>query len=136
MKNYNELIVLKTFDERLDYLRLFSNVCENTFGGNRYFNQKFYMSEEWKKIRRNVIIRDNGCDMALEGYDINTKHDRIMIHHIVPITYDDIINHSPKLIDMNNLVCVRYNTHNLIHYSKDNGSFEYTPRFKNDTKLW
>lgn len=116
-KRYSELILLPTFKERFEYLKLNGKVGEDTFGWDRYLNQTFYRSAKWRHARDLVIVRDNGCDMGLEGYPIYGK---ILIHHINPITADDI-SHSDEevLIDLDNLVCVSLATHNAIHYGDE-----------------
>jgi len=113
-KSYSELVKLETFEQRLEYLMLDGRVGQDTFGFDRYLNQALYNSKEWKQIRRKVIIRDNGCDLGVEGYEIN---DRALIHHINPITQDDILNRSSCLFDLENLITVTKRTHDAIHYS-------------------
>lgn len=113
MRTYSELIKLPTFKERFDYLKLGGAVGEETFGSDRYLNQKFYTSEAWRKLRNQIIIRDNGCDLGLEG---NTIYGKVMIHHLNPISSDELIHGSMSLMDPENLVCVSYETHNAIHY--------------------
>ena len=134
-KTYSEVLKLKTFEERFNYLKLDSIVCEETFGSSRYINQKFYNSYEWKKIRDRVIIRDNGCDLGIDGFTIYKK---ILIHHINPITVEDLVNLSEKVFDMENLICVSHKTHNAIHYGTDEYIFQNEPteRKQGDTKLW
>lgn len=113
-KSYSELIKIPSYEERYEYLKLGGSVGELTFNGHRYLNQKFYSSDpEWKRIKREVIIRDNGCDMAHEDFPVNSK---IIIHHINPITIEDLIKRNPIIFDLDNLVCVSMNTHNAIHY--------------------
>lgn len=113
-KSYSELIKILSYEERYEYLKLGGSVGELTFNGHRYLNQKFYSSDpEWKRIKREVIIRDNGCDMAHEDFPVNSK---IIIHHINPITIEDLIKRNPIIFDLDNLVCVSMNTHNAIHY--------------------
>ena len=133
-KSYLELITIPTFEERFEYLKLDGAVGKETFGYDRYLNQAFYSSKEWKDFRKRIIIRDNGCDLAFDGYEINGK---ILIHHLNPITINDIIECRPVVFDKNNLVCVSHNTHNAIHYGdKDlliTGPIERSP---NDTCLW
>lgn len=133
-KTYSELIKLSTFEERFNYLKLNGSVGDDTFGFSRYLNQKLYSSYEWKSIRKKLIIRDNGCDLGLEGYDILGK---ILIHHLNPITIDDIKNRSPTVFDFNNLICVSFDTHNAIHYGNENllGNVPIE-RKSNDTCLW
>lgn len=113
MKTYTECISLPTFEERFEYLKLSGGVGMETFGSSRYLNQIFYGTPEWKKIRRDVIARDEGCDLAHQDRPINTK---IYIHHINPITVDDILNRKESLFDLENLISVSFNTHNAIHY--------------------
>ena len=105
IKTYSELIALPTFEERFEYLRLDGSVGEQTFGFDRYINQLFYQSYEWKKIRDFVIIRDNGCDLGVEGHDIGGK---ILIHHMNPITVDDIQNRSEFLLNPDYLISPQY----------------------------
>lgn len=133
-KKYGELVRLKSFDERVNYLKTNSQVGLPTFGWERYLNQKLYCSPEWKRLRNEIIIRDNGCDLALEGYNI---YSHIIIHHIEPISIEDIRNRDPKIMDPDNLVCVSHNTHNLIHYG-NNSLYPHviTERKKNDTCPW
>lgn len=138
-KSYLELCDFLTFEERLDYLFLGDNkIGDLTFGGHRWINQNLYTSTEWKRTRRNVIIRDNGCDMGLMDFPIPNKS-KIIIHHINPLTIDDLLNRSSKVFDMNNLISVSFDTHQMIHYGtktkkellKLDGN-----RLPNDTKLW
>lgn len=134
IKTYSELIVLPTYEERFNYLKLEGVVGEITFGFDRYLNQKLYTSQEWKTVRNQVIVRDNGCDLACEGYEIYGK---ILIHHINPITVEDVINRNPIIFDLENLISTTHNTHNAIHYGDENllikGPIERT---KNDTIPW
>lgn len=104
----------QTFEERLEYLMLDGKVGEDTFGFDRYLNQALYRSKEWRSLREKIIIRDNGCDLGVEGYEIN---DRILIHHINPITQQDILERDACIFDPNNLVSVSKRTHDAIHYS-------------------
>lgn len=121
IRSYNELSRLPTFEERFEYLRLASIIGESTFGFDRYLNQVFYRSREWKRARREVIRRDNGCDLGVEGRDI---FERIEIHHINPITIEDVEKGSALLLDLNNLICVSPLTHKAIHY----GDISLIPR--------
>lgn len=133
-KNYSELVTLPTFADRLDYLTLSSKVGAQTFGDDRYLNQILYHDPEWKRIRKYVISRDNGCDLAHKDFPI---FDRVYIHHINPITPDDILNRSSKVFDMENLVCVSFNTHQLIHYGLQSDDMKTpTVRTENDTIPW
>lgn len=113
---YSELIELPTFLERFEYLKLGGKVGEETFGFDRYLNQTLYRSPEWKRFRRDMIIRDNGLNLACDGYEIIGK---ILVHHIDPITMEDIIRRHPKIFDPENVVCVSLNTHNAIHYGDE-----------------
>ena len=140
MKSYSEMIKLETYQERLDYLYIGDMVSHVTFGSKRYLNQRFYLSELWKKTRDNVIIRDYGRDLGIEGLDI--PKNRILIHHINPITIDDVLDLNPCLTDPENLICVTNTTHNMIHYglyknSTIGGSLIYgADRKPNDTCPW
>lgn len=134
IKKYSELILLPTFEERFKYLQLNGRVGDDTFGFDRYINQKFYRSAEWKRIRDYIIIRDNGCDLAVDGHEI---HGRILIHHINPITISDIKFSTEYLMNPDYLICVTHNTHNAIHYG-DEKQIITGPivRTKNDTCPW
>lgn len=134
IKSYSELIKLPTFDERYEYLKLSGSVGTDTFGFDRVFNQKFYRSPEWRRIRDSVILRDNGCDLGLEGYDIYGK---ILVHHMNPITMRDIEYITDALINPEYLICVSHETHNAIHYG-DQDSIIRMPeeRRENDTCPW
>lgn len=133
-KTYSELISLKTYKERLLYLQCKSFIGEKTFGSHRYLNQKFYESYDWQKIRRKIIIRDNGCDLAIEDLPING---RILIHHINPVTIEDIIERKDCVFDLENLVCVAFDTHNAIHFGEViEKKKEFETRTKNDTCPW
>ena len=134
IKRYSELIELQTFKERFEYLRLDGQVGKSTFGFDRYVNQKFYRSAEWKKIRSQVIIRDHGCDLGIDGYEIYGK---ILIHHMNPISPKDIETASNYLLNPEYLICVTHNTHNAIHYGDEELLFcGITERSKNDTCPW
>ena len=134
MRTYKELLKLKTFEERFEYLKLNGLVGKETFGFDRIFNQRFYNSIEWKRIRDFVIIRDNGCDLGIYGHDIYGK---ITIHHMNPISIEDITSRSEFLLNPNYLICVSHETHNAIHYG-DSGLLIPTAieRKKNDTCPW
>lgn len=133
-RTYSELITIPTFEERFKYLRLDGSVGEQTFGFDRYINQVFYQSYEWKKIRDAVIIRDNGCDLGVEGHDIRGK---ILIHHMNPISLKDIETRSDFLLNPEYLISTMHITHNAIHYGDENllpkGPIE---RKKYDTCPW
>lgn len=133
-KTYQELIQLESFDDRLDYLRMNGTVGDITFGGHRSLNQILYQTPQWKSTRRKVILRDNGCDLAHEDYPIGGS---IYIHHINPITIDDILKERPCVFDLNNLISTMFRTHNAIHYgSKGPMSSGLVVRSKNDTCPW
>lgn len=134
-RSYRELSRLKTFKEKYEYLRLSGSVGKETFGFDRYLNQALYSSAEWKRFRRNVIVRDNGCDLGDPERPI--QGDRIIIHHINPLTVEDLENRSPLIFDMDNVVCVSYLMHQAIHY----GDASLLPqdiqeRMPNDTIPW
>lgn len=114
MRTYRELSRLKTFDERFEYLKLNGFVGEETFGYDRYLNQLLYKSPEWRSLRRDIIIRDNGCDLGLEGYDIQGI---IVVHHMNPISVDDLKYFSSDVINPEYLICVSVLTHKALHYS-------------------
>lgn len=134
IKCYSELSRLSTFEERYSYLQLKGSVGADTFGFDRYLNQIFYRSKEWKVVRDLVIIRDNGCDLGVLGYEI---HGRILIHHLNPISVEDIERRTSILLDPEYLICTTHNTHNAIHYG-DEGLLSRAPiqRTKYDTCPW
>ena len=134
IKTYSELITIPTFEERFEYLQLKGSVGKDTFGYDRHLNQVLYRSPEWKRLRNQIVIRDCGCDLACEGYDI---HSKVLIHHLNPITVEDVLARSRKVFDPDNLVCVSHNTHNAIHYG-DVDLLVTGPiiRTKNDTCPW
>ena len=134
IRTYSELILLSTFEERYQYLRLAGKVGQETFGFDRYLNQMFYKDPEWLAARDYVIIRDNGCDLAIPGREI---HSKILVHHMNPITKDDILKRSKFLLDPEYLICTIKNTHDAIHYGDENLLFkEPIERSKNDTCPW
>ena len=134
IRTYSELITIPTFEERYRYLRLGGRVGEETFGFDRYINQAFYKSKEWQSIRDYVITRDMGCDLAMEGREIPGL---ILIHHMNPITVEDIVNKSDYLLDPEYLICTLKATHDAIHYGDESllmtGPIERRP---NDTCPW
>lgn len=133
-RSYSEMKRLRTFEERFAYLRLDGKVGEETFGYDRYINQILYKSERWRKLRDKIIIRDNGCDLGVEGREI---HGPIIVHHINPITIEDILNDNPMVYDPDNLVCVSPMTHNAIHYSDESILIkDPVERVRNDTCPW
>lgn len=135
IKTYSEMIKYKTLEDRYNYLRLFGDVGKDTFGHARYLNQDFYRSKEWKRIRNEVIVRDNGCDLGVDGYDI---YDRIYIHHMNPVSIEDFVEYdTERLLNPETLVCVSFKTHQAIHY----GDEKLLPqvlieRKPGDTKFW
>ena len=134
IRAYSELILLPTFEERFKYLQLNGRVGDDTFGFDRYINQNFYKSADWKRIRDQIIIRDNGCDLALEGYEI---YGRILIHHMNPITVKDVELSTEYLMNPEYLICVTHNTHNAIHYGDEKLLMKGpVVRTKNDTCPW
>lgn len=134
IRTYSELITLPTFEERFEYLQLNGAVGEETFGFDRYLNQVFYRSRRWKLIRDSIIIRDNGCDLGVEGYDIYGK---IIIHHMNPLSIRDIEHESDYLLNPEFLISTTHNTHNAIHYGDQNLLITApVERRKNDTCPW
>lgn len=134
IRNYSELITLRTFKERFEYLKLDGIVGEETFGFDRYMNQIFYKSKEWASVRREVIIRDNGCDLGVDGYEI---HGKILIHHMNPINLSDIVHKTDELLNSDYLITTVLSTHNAIHYG-DASLLPALPveRRANDTCPW
>lgn len=135
IRTYSELIQIPTFIERYRYLRIGGRVGEDTFGFDRYLNQLFYNSDEWKAIRDHVIIRDNGCDLGMPDRQIEGQ--RILIHHMNPISVEDIVKRSKYLLDPEYLITTVKNTHDAIHYGSENILIQMPPeRTKNDTCPW
>lgn len=134
IRTYSELIRLPTFKERFEYLSLDGKVGKETFGFDRYMNQIFYRSARWKRIRDKVIIRDLGCDLGIEGYEING---RIIIHHMNPLLLKDIVDETEFLMNPEYLISTTHSTHNAIHYG-DESLLILDPivRVKNDTCPW
>ena len=133
-KRYSELIELRTFKERYDYLRTGSVVGDVTFGGSRWLNQVLYHSKEWESVRRQVIIRDEANDLAMEGYSINGM---IYVHHLNPITKQQILERDDSIFDLENLICCSFKTHNAIHYGDEKQlPQELVIRRPNDTIPW
>ena len=135
MKTYSELIQFSTFEDRFNYLKLHGNVGEDTFGFERYLNQKFYKSKEWKHIRDIVILRDQGCDLACLGHDIYGK---VIIHHMNPITISDLETNPDIVLNPEYLICVSQETHNALHYGDGSNlhKYDYEDRQPNDTSPW
>lgn len=137
IRTYSELIQLPTFEERFRYLKLDGRIGEDTFGSSRYLNQYFYTSDEWRTIRRDVIIRDKGCDLGMLDREIPDGV-LITVHHLNPITMEDILNRSKFLLDPEYLICVTDITHKAIHYGDESLLLATTPieRRPNDTCPW
>lgn len=134
IRTYSELSRLKTFDERFEYLKLDGKVAKPTFGFERYLNQLFYTSGPWREARDKVIIRDNGCDLGLDGYEI---FGRIYVHHMNPITAEDIRLRRPWILDPEFLICVSWDTHQAITFGDKNLLVKLmVERRPGDTKLW
>lgn len=133
-RSYSELKKLVYFEERYEYLKLNGAVGRSTFGFDRYINQKFYQSQEWKRVRQEVILRDNGCDLGVHGYEINGE---LLIHHINPMVLEDIIHGEEWILNPEYLITTTPNTHNAIHFGDERllprVVVERTP---NDTRLW
>lgn len=134
IRRYSELILLPSFEERFEYLKLGSKVGADTFGFDRWQNQAFYNSPEWKRVRDKVIIRDNGCDLGIVDREIG-RH--VIIHHMNPITVEDIRLGTNILLNPEFLICVSHETHNAIHYGDaDLLPKDFIPRLPNDTCPW
>ena len=134
IRTYSELITIPTFEERFKYLKLNGSVGLETFGHDRYLNQILYNSPEWRRFRPKIIVRDNGCDLACEGYEIFGK---ILIHHINPITLKDIDDRNQIIFDPENLICVTKSTHDAIHYGDESHlPIVLTERKPNDLCPW
>lgn len=137
MKTYSELITFADYADRLEYLLLYSQVGDPTFGRDRALNQTFYSSPEWKRFRRQIIIRDHGCDLAHEDFPV-AQSTKLLIHHINPITMEDIVHRSERLMDPENVVCVTFDTHQAIHFANKDLILMQNPieRMPNDTSPW
>lgn len=134
-RSYSELIRYSSFEDRFNYLRNASRVGDITFGYERYLNQSFYRSDEWRKARDKVIIRDDGCEMGLPGFQITG---RLIVHHINPLSLEEVETLSEALTDPDNLVCVSFDLHNAIHYGDEKFLLSSLPaeRFPGDTSPW
>ena len=134
-RSYEELITLPTFEERLRYLLLHGTVAEDKFGYTRQLNQILYKSNEWKRLRNQIILRDKGCDLGIDGFEIPS---RALIHHINPISLDDVMHRRPNVFDPNNLITTVLSTHEIIHYGSESdiSNFFYQERSANDTSPW
>lgn len=134
IKTYSEVIQLPTFLDRYRYLRIGGRVGVETFGYDRYLNQTLYRTPEWKRFRREIILRDNGCDLGCDGYEIVGN---ILVHHIEPITVEDVLKRDPKIFDPDNAISTSLNTHNAIHYGDESLLItEPLERTRNDTCPW
>jgi hypothetical protein len=135
IRTYSELSELSTFEQRFEYLALRGEVGSSTFGFNRWINQRFYTSQAWRLIRRDVIVRDLGCDLGVEGHEIYAKN--AVVHHLNPLVESDIVNGTPNALDLEFMICTTHETHNAIHYGDDELLRKsYLPRSPGDTKLW
>lgn len=134
-RTYDELISLPSFEERYNYLKLPGVIGDPTFGGRRYMNQLLYRTDQWKSIRDDVIIRDEGCDLAHKDYPIALE---VYVHHINPITVEDILEQRSCVFDMNNLISTSFRTHNGIHYGREGEQIYFNPaeRKPYDTCPW
>lgn len=135
IRRYSELIKLPTFEERFEYLKLDGRVGKMTYGSDRIFNQAFYHSKEWRDFRNKVIARDNGCDLGIEDREI---FDKLIVHHINPMTIKDLEEGGEDLFDMENFICCSHNTHEAIHYGDSSLLIKtkFVERRPGDTKLW
>jgi len=134
MRTYSELRKIESYEDRFEYLRLKGDVGHPTFGFDRYLNQKFYTSREWRQLRKHIVARDNGCDLGVSGYEI---YHRLVIHHINPMGVEDVMHHDDSILDPEFLITTTHRTHNAIHY----GDATLLPqklveRRPGDTKLW
>lgn len=134
IKSYRELASLTTFDERFKYLEIGGKIGIDSFGFDRYLNQNFYHSPQWLEVRNKIILRDNGFDLGVEGYPVN----RIIIHHINPITVEDVLENNPDIFNPNYLISCSHATHNAIHYGNESylDKFKVIERKPNDTIPW
>lgn len=133
-RSYSELITLSTYEDRFNYLKLNGRVGKDTFGYDRYIYQNFLKSDIWLRFRDSIIIRDNGCDLGIPGREI---YGPIEVHHINPVTLEDILNMSPKVLDPDNAVCTSGMTHKAIHYGSENSIIkDPVQRTRNDTCPW
>lgn len=133
-RSYSELSRLSTFEERFEYLSLKGEVGCETFGFNRWINQRFYTSREWRQTRQKVILRDQACDLGVDGRDI---HSKLIVHHMNPLVEEDIIHGTQYALDLEFLICTTHDTHNAIHFGDASLLAKpYVPRSPGDTKLW
>lgn len=133
-RTYRELRSIDGFEKRFRYLSLRGEVGVSTFGFDRYLNQRFYTSREWRQLRDHVIVRDEGCDLGIEGYEI---HDKILVHHMNPVIIDDLVAGEDSVLDPNFLITTTHRTHNAIHYGDERLlPKQFKPRERGDTRLW
>jgi hypothetical protein len=133
-RTFSELQRIETFEDRFRYLALHGGVGDTTFGFDRFLNQLFYTSRQWRQMRQHVIARDEACDLAVEGYEI---HSRLVIHHMNPMTPDDIIHDDSRILDPEFLITTTHRTHNAIHYGDERLlARPFVPRRRGDTQLW
>lgn len=134
VRTYRELKRIEGFEERFQYLSLSGRVGRSTFGFDRYLNQRFYTSREWRDLRHHIIVRDNGCDLGVEGYEI---HGKLLIHHMNPVTAQDLTEDATDALNPDFLITTTHRTHNAIHYGDESLlPRKYVPRERGDTKLW
>lgn len=134
VRSYTELSQLNTYRERYDYLALYGEVGCETFGFNRWINQRFYTSKAWRDLRRQIILRDESCDLGVPGYEI---HSRLIVHHMNPLNEEDIVHGTSHALDPEFLICTTHDTHNAIHFGDASLLAKpYVPRQPGDTKLW
>jgi hypothetical protein len=134
IRSYSELSELETFEERYEYLALRGEVGSATFGFDRWINQQFYTSVQWRQLRRDIIVRDDSCDLGVSGYDI---HSRLIVHHMNPLNEGDIVHGTRRALDPEFLICTTHSTHNAIHYGDASLlAKKYAPRKPGDTRLW
>lgn len=134
IRTYTELASLRTFEERFEYLSLRGTVGHQTFGFDRWINQQFYTSRDWRDLRREIILRDESCDLGIPGYEI---HSRLIVHHMNPLDQGDIVHGTANALNPEYLICTTHDTHNAIHYGDATLLVKpYEPRRPGDTKLW
>lgn len=134
IRTYSELLTIPTFEERYEYLKLSGRVAEQTFGFDRWLNQVFYRSSQWRQLRNQIIIRDNGCDLGIEGREI---FDKIYVHHMNPLLKNDIVDKTEYLLNPEYLICVSHMTHEAIHYGDSNLLMkDFVERTPGDTSPW
>lgn len=133
-RSYSQLVGIQTFEDRFEYLKLGGSVGHSTFGFDRWISQDFYRSADWRNVRRHVVLRDNGCDLGVRGYEINGS---LLIHHINPMDPDDVIHGEEWILDPEYLITTTQNTHNAIHYGDRSLLVKpYVARRAGDTRLW